>query len=277
MDQARESFTYHGVTLRYTVSGEGEPILFLHGFAVSSYTWRHVADRLSGTNRVICLDLKGFGASDKPLGPDYSAYDQAEIIAAFLEQRDFKNVTIVGNSFGGRVTMAVYSRLSGTGRIKRLVLVDNAGPGGVLPLQVRIAKTPPLPTIFSTLLPAGLIAKTAVKTAFYDTGLVEPDAVAVYAAHLKSPGAMEAFARTAPLIFAHDARERVWDHLDKVDVPVLIIWGEYDGVILLANGQKLHDAIPRSRLLVIPQCGHMPQEEKPEATANAIREFLREP
>ena len=141
-EQARDSFVYQGVTLRYTDSGKGEPLLFLHGFAVSSYTWRHVADRLSGSNRVICLDLKGFGASDKPRDSDYSAYGQAETIAAFLEQRDLKNVTVVGNSFGGRVTMALYLRLSGTGRIKRLVLVDSAGPGGVLPCRSDSRKHP---------------------------------------------------------------------------------------------------------------------------------------
>jgi pimeloyl-ACP methyl ester carboxylesterase len=63
-----------------------------------------------------------------------SAYDQAEIIAAFLKQRDMKNVTVVGNSFGGRVTMDVYARLSATSdRIKKLVLIDSAGPGEVVP------------------------------------------------------------------------------------------------------------------------------------------------
>ncbi len=276
MDQARESFSHKGVTLRYTDSGKGEPVLFLHGFAVSSYTWRHVADRLSGSNRVICLDLKGFGASDKPRDSDYSAYGQAEIIAAFLEQRDLKNVTVVGNSFGGRVTMALYSRLSGTGRIKRLVLVDSAGPDGVLPLQVRLAKTPPMPSVLATVLPAGIIAKEAVDAAFYDTALIEPDAVDVYAAHLGSPGAMEAFAKTASLVFARDDREKVWDHLDRVDIPVLIIWGEYDGVIPLANGQKLQELIPHSQLVVISRCGHMPQEEKPQETTEAILQFLRE-
>lgn len=276
-DQAREVFTHNGVTLRYTVLGQGEPIVLLHGFAVSSYTWRHVTAALSRTNKVFCLDLKGFGISDKPEDAGYSAYDQAEIIAAFLEQRDLKNVTIGGNSFGGRVTMALYSTLSGSGRIGKIILVDTASPGSVVPIGVRIAKTPPVPSILSTLIPAGAIAKAAVGASFYNSRLIEPEAVDVYAAHLGSPGAMWAFARTASLVFARDTREEVWEHMDRIDVPVLIIWGEYDGVIPLVNGQRLQRQIPGSRLVVIPDCGHMPQEEKPQETTKAILQFLDRP
>jgi pimeloyl-ACP methyl ester carboxylesterase len=115
-----------------------------------------------------------------------------------------------------------------------------------------------------------------VASSFFDTTLIESDSLGVYANHLKLPGSMKAFARTASRVFVDDPREQIWADLSKVNIPVLILWGERDRVIPVANGHMLKEKIPDSRLIVFPLCGHMPQEEQPRETTAAILQFLEE-
>src|SRR5690349_1242694 len=75
------------VRLHVEERGHGAPIILLHGLGMSGFTWRHIAPELAATHRVIAIDLKGFGRSDKPLDTTYSARDQAQLIAAFVEHK----------------------------------------------------------------------------------------------------------------------------------------------------------------------------------------------
>lgn len=78
--------------------GRGPPILFLHGLGGSSYSWRFVAPRLAATNRVIGLDLRGFGRSDKPFDRAYSSTDHANVVKAYIRQANLSRITLVGHS-----------------------------------------------------------------------------------------------------------------------------------------------------------------------------------
>ena len=70
------------------IQGQGaSPLLLIHGFGTSTYTWRHIAPELAQTHRVIAVDLKGFGKSDKPFDSRYSVFDQAELLAELIEER----------------------------------------------------------------------------------------------------------------------------------------------------------------------------------------------
>ena len=93
------------VNLYYEEQGKGPPVLLLHGFGASTFTWRHVAPDLAETHRVIAVDLKGFGQSDKPFDERYSVSDQAELLAQLIEDKDLRDLTIVGHSFGGGVAL----------------------------------------------------------------------------------------------------------------------------------------------------------------------------
>src|SRR5262249_15605929 len=93
------------VKLFYEEEGKGPPIPLIHGFRTSPYTWRHIAPVLALTHRVIAVDLKGFGQSDKPFDARYSVFDQAELLAQFIEDHDLRDLTIVGHSFGGGVAL----------------------------------------------------------------------------------------------------------------------------------------------------------------------------
>jgi pimeloyl-ACP methyl ester carboxylesterase len=132
------------VNLYYEEQGKGPPVLLLHGFGASTFTWRHIAPELAQTHRVIAVDLKGFGQSDKPFDERYSVSDQAELLAQLIEDKDLRDLTIVGHSFGGgvalRLALEANARLQG--RISRLVLLDSIAYQQQIPVFFRLLDVP---------------------------------------------------------------------------------------------------------------------------------------
>src|SRR5687767_12391571 len=91
-----------GVQIHYQEKGTGTPLVLLHGFTSSAYSWKDVFEPLSQKYRVIAVDLKGFGFSDKPDG-DYARRAQAELIAHLLDYLKIERAWLCGNSMGGEV------------------------------------------------------------------------------------------------------------------------------------------------------------------------------
>ena len=114
------------VKLYYQEEGSGRPLLLIHGFGASTFTWRRVAPDLARDHRVIAVDLKGFGQSDKPFDSRYSVYDQAELLAQLIEEKDLRDLTLVGHSYGGGIALLLALEADGRlqGRLSRLVLLD---------------------------------------------------------------------------------------------------------------------------------------------------------
>src|SRR5262245_52471382 len=104
--EAKNTLKFNGngqVKLHYEIHGAGKPVIFLHGFGASTYSWRHLIPSLKTHFKLIMIDLKGFGQSPKPNDNNYSAHDQANLICQFIIQEDLRNVTLVGHSYGGGV------------------------------------------------------------------------------------------------------------------------------------------------------------------------------
>src|SRR3970040_1651540 len=93
------------VKLFYQEEGKGPPLLLIHGFGASTYTWRYVAPELAQTHRVIAVDLKGFGQSDKPFDERYSVFDQAELLKQLIIDNKLRDLALVGHSYGGGVVL----------------------------------------------------------------------------------------------------------------------------------------------------------------------------
>src|SRR6266540_7238906 len=113
-----------GVRIHYQEKGTGTPLLLLHGFTSSTYSWKDVFEPLSQTFRVIAVDLKGFGFSGKPDG-DYSRRAQAALIAHLLDYFKIEKAWLCGNSMGGEI--ALNFALQNPHRVGGLILVDSAG------------------------------------------------------------------------------------------------------------------------------------------------------
>lgn len=263
------------VRLRAAVSGDGPPILFLHGLGASGYAFRHLARDLARTHRVIRLDLKGFGRSDKPFDDAYRPSDQAALVAAFLRQERLAGVTLVGHSYGGAVALltALALEREAAWRIKRMVLLNTPAFRQDLPGTQRLLALPVIPYVALAVVPPLLNARAALQTRRRASPLpTDGDAIA-YAEPIYEAAGRHALIATVRAISETDTRayERQYGRIRQ---PTLLIWCRHDPTVPLANGERLEASLPRARLAVLDQCEHMPHEEQPVETLALLRTFL---
>jgi pimeloyl-ACP methyl ester carboxylesterase len=263
------------ITLYSEEYGEGDPILFMHGLGMSSFTWRHLSEPLARRHRVILVDLKGFGNSPKPHDDEYTIYDQARLICRLVLDHDLNNLTLVGNSLGGGVALvtALYLSAHAPERLERLVLIDTIAYPQEMPLFVKLLTTPVLGPLVVATVPNTLQVRTIMRLAYFDDEAVPEEAVERYAAVLNKPGARQALVRTARQIIPSDL-DRLTARYSEIGSPTLILWGQQDAIVPLDVGRRLQDAIPNSQLVILPDTGHIPQEERPRATLAEIEAFV---
>jgi pimeloyl-ACP methyl ester carboxylesterase len=272
----QKTFDYHGIKINYYEAGQGPPIVLLHGFGACAYTWRHVIPALAAQHRVFTLDLKGYGRSDKPADGHYAVSDQADMVADFIRHQNLRDLVIMGHSMGGGVTLMTYLKLRETdpGRIQKLVLIDSAGYPQKMPWFIRMAKIPGLNTALGKLLPARFAVALVLKKSYYDKDKVTEAQIDTYAYFGSLPGAAAAVSQTARQMVPKDIDALIAQY-KTIKAPVLIIWGREDEVVPLSVGENFKRDIPDSQLVVMPHCGHIPLEEEPPATRQAIMDFLK--
>ena len=159
-------------------------------------------------------------------------------------------------------------------RLKSLILIDAGAYKEYIPFYLRILSVPILNVPAAYLVPAKFAARSVLCLAYYDFSRVTKEQIAAYAAPLSAPGARHALLETGKQIIPPNIDELVAKYKD-IKVPTLIIWGKQDKIISPKVGELLDQAIPNSTLKVINECGHVPQEEKPEETVPLVLEFLK--
>jgi len=260
----------------YTVErGEGPPVLLIHGFGTNSFTWRHIAPDLARDHRVIAVDLKGFGQSDKPFDDRYAASYQAELLTQLILDRDLHNLTLVGHSFGGGVALllALEADTRLEGRISKLVLLDTIAYPQSIPTFFKLLDMPVVSQLGVRMAPPTWQIEVALKLAYYDNSKIDADEVAAYAEPMKTAAGKHAIIYSARQIVPADV-EQISARYASITLPTLILWCDHDRIVPLDIGLKLKRAMPNATFRLIDQCGHMPQEEQPEATMLQIRQFL---
>ncbi len=273
--QYRTSDQSHELRLASSSTGTGEPVLLIHGFGASSYSWRHIIEPLAQKYQVITIDLKGFGDSPKPRDEAYSVYEQARLVRNFILENDLKNLHIVGHSYGGGVALAVsiYLAASHPDVQKSLVLMDNIAYPQELPEFVKVLATPVLGPLLIHTLPDTLQVKALLKKVYFDDELIPQSAIDHYAANLAKPNAKYATLTTARQILPADLQE-FSNNYANLKIPTLIVWSREDEIVPVAIGQRLHEDLPNSKLVVLSDVGHAVQEEKPALLLPHLRSFL---
>jgi pimeloyl-ACP methyl ester carboxylesterase len=259
-----------GVRIHYQEKGVGTPLVLLHGFTSSTYSWKDVFDPLSRTFRVVAVDLKGIGFSGKPDG-DYTRRAQAQLVIHLLDNLKIDKAWLVGNSMGGEVALNV--ALINPQHVAGLILIDTAGVevrggGSLAPAYVRI---PFVGRVLSALaLTSDKLVREGLEKSFFDDAKVTAERVAYYHRPLKTRGGQLAAlrARTQADQFP------VEQDLGRVTARTLIIWGAEDALIPLAAGRTMNSLIKNSKLVIIEKCGHVPQEEMPERVLEEAVNFI---
>jgi pimeloyl-ACP methyl ester carboxylesterase len=263
--------------LHYQEFGEANdpPIIMIHGYTASAYVWKTVAPAIAEAGfRVITVDLLGFGYSEKPSWFDYSIQSQARVISRFMDRLGIGRAVIVGNSYGGAVAATL--ALDYPARVDKLVLVDAVCNDDLKNHPIlRLASVPGIGEVITPFL---VDSKMFMKHRMHNTlapanhYLIDDERIENVRRPLNAADAHHAVLATSRNWHAN----RIEQDAGLINQPTLIIWGEQDQVIPLSDGHKLHDLILNSRLIVLKNCGHVPQEEKSEIFAELVTHFCRD-
>ena len=261
--------------LAFSSIGEGNPVLLIHGFGASSYSWRHIIAPLAQKYRVITLDLKGFGESPKPRDDLYSVYEQARLVRNFILENDLQHVHIIGHSYGGGVALvaSVYLAASHPNLQNSLVLIDSIAYPQDLPDFVEVLATPVLGPLVIYTIPDTIQVKSLLKKVYFNDALIPQSAIDHYADNLDKPNAKYATLATARQMLPADLQQ-FSDNYANLTIPTLIIWSKNDEIVPLAIGERLHADLPNSKMVVFNDVGHAIQEEQPSLLLPYLQQFL---
>jgi pimeloyl-ACP methyl ester carboxylesterase len=262
-----------GVRVHYQEAGDAKsPVLVLiHGFASSTLVWSKVFLRLAAAGfRVIAIDMLGYGYSGKPRNGQYTITGQASMLIGLLDRLNIKRATLVGSSYGGAV--AATCALDYPQRVSKLVLIGTVNNNRPLGYKLmRVFSSPVFGDVVSPLLIGSRRLLRRRMKRVYDRHECVLDERRVDARHLplRAAGTQRAIIRT---VRGWNA-ERISQEAHLIKQPTLLLWGENDCEIPLADGERLHEQIPGSRLIVFLKCGHIPHEEYPEEFTNVVADF----
>lgn len=258
-----------GVTLHYVEQGEGPPVVLVHGLGASTFSFRRNIPELAHQFHVFALDLMGFGYSERPARGDYSLTAHATRLADFIYAVGLDRATVVGHSMGGAV--AIRAAVEYPERIARLILVASARPQDMKRFGIARLLGPVLPLVAAAALHNERIRLAALRSAVYHGSLVDEETIAGYIGPTHAVGHLAALRQLARDV-GRDRPVRVED----IHQPTLIIAGANDRWVMASRARWLHHRIPHARLEVVPECGHLVPEERPELFNRLVAEFVRE-
>ena len=269
-----------GVTLHTKREGEGKPALvLLHGFGASIYSWQEVMSPLAEDAYVVAFDRPAFGLTERPLPgepawPGYNPYSkeaQVDLTVGLMDEMGISRAVLVGNSAGG--TVAAETALAYPERVRALVLVDAAiYTGGGSPAWIRPLLNTPQMRRVGPLLARRIQSwgRDFGRSAWHDPSKIPSD----YWEHYERPLQAEHWDRALWELTRSSRPSAVSDRLSELTMPTLVITGDDDRVVPTEQSVRLAESLPDAALVVIPECGHVPQEECPDAWLTAVEAFL---
>ena len=257
------------------LSGTGDPIIALHGLGASLYSWRELVGKIPN-HQLILIDFRGAGKSPKPRDKHYSTPEQAELIYRYIRERNLRNLTLMGNSYGGAVALLVALRLYETTedrkRLSRLILIGSGAYKEGLPSHLKILRTPVIGRSALSLAPRKGIKKV-LRDSYYDKCGITDKQIDAYVEPIRSSEGRHALVQMAKQAVPKHIKQ-ITEKYPLIQVPTLILWGDDDRIIRPKTACRLLKDITTSKLVVIKYAGHVPQEEQPAATICQINLFL---
>ena len=263
------SFATEQGVVRWGVIGEGPAIVLVHGTPWSSYSYHHLIDALSKSNRVYFYDLIGYGRSEMKQSQKVSLDIQSEIFRELMDDWQLENPVVIAHDFGGAISLRAH--LLHDMKYARLVLMNVVAiaPWGspffahVREHESAFAGVPDY--IHRAILEA------YIKGAMHASP-IEDDLERLLSPWLTEKGKAAFYRQIA------QADQKFTDDIQplygNISCPVRILWGENDEWIPIEIGRKLHDAIPQSEFFPISNAGHLVQLENPNDVIIKIESFL---
>ncbi len=257
-----------GISTTYVQQGNGSPpIVLLHGFDSSLLEFRRLMPLLAQQTQLWAVDLLGFGFTERPDDLDVSPASINAHLYSVWQTLIQRPVVLVGASMGGAAAIAF--TLAYPHAVEKLVLIDSAGYSSG-PVMGRFLNDSLGYWVTERFLKTPSVRQKISEKAYYDKAFASVDAQKCAALHLDCPNwskSLISFTRSGGYRSCKTS-------LAEIQVPTLILWGEGDRILGTKDATRFHSAIPQSKLVWVPNCGHVPHLEKPEFTARAMMDFL---
>lgn len=245
-----------GVKIHYDESGpaDGSPALLMHGWGCNFSTLASVQKILEKGMRVINVDLPGFGKSPEP--PQvWGVEDYTQAMEQFLDALNIKEPTLLGHSFGGRISILMGSRR----KLHKIILVDAAGvkPHHSLKWYLKVYSYKLAKKLYPLLL-----------------GKKRAQARIDAARKKRSSADYENASPRMRAILSKCVNEDLCSVMPSIKAPTLLIWGEADTATPLADAKKMERLIPDAGLVSFPGCGHYSFLDNPGGFKAVINSFM---
>ncbi|MBR1654612.1 MAG: alpha/beta hydrolase [Clostridia bacterium] len=247
----------NGYNINYEVSGEGKPVVLVHGWLTDLNTMKPLQNHLSKNFKVYNLDVIGFGKSDLPKEP-LSTEDFSNFLNDFLDALNIENPILIGHSNGGRMIINLVGR--NLRKVNKIVLIDSAG---IVP-----KRKPKYYFKVYTFKAVKNITKLFPKTEMFNNMRERMLGKFGSSDYKQSP---EVLRKTMSKIVNEDQKSL----MPNIKVPTLIIWGEKDTATPLEDAKTMEKLIPDSGLVVYPGRSHFSYLEELGSVLVVLDEFLK--
>ena len=248
--------------IRYLEDGDSDRnLILLHGLGGYAERWSNTMPFLAKKFHLFVPDMIGYGQSDKPTA-DYTPEYFAKYIFDFMERLGIKETSLIGTSLGGQVVIECASTQSPT--INKIILIS---PAGIMRKSTPVLDAYTMAALYPT--------KEAIKNAYQM--MVGPDkqvseiSVERFLHNMSRPNAKMVFLST--LLGLKNAPD-IFDKLEKISVPTLLIWGKEDKLIPFEYSKQFIASIKNCKFIPMEGCGHSPYVEDPEKLSDLVLEFL---
>lgn len=248
-------FTYHDIELAYTIEGEGDVVVLLHGWGCDHSIWQATIDALVPHRKVIAVDFAGFGRSGEPTTV-WGVEEYTRSVEVLLGSLGVVRPTLVGHSFGGRVSIVYASR----NEVERVVLTDAAG---VKPKRsLRYYRKVYTFKLLKHTLPL----------------LIGRQKAQMIIDQRRAKAGSSDYNRATPMmraILSKCVNEDLCHLMPKIAAPVLLFWGDKDSATPIADAHKMKRLMPDAGLVVAEGAGHFAMLEQPALWMSALKSFIK--
>ena len=252
------------VYCEYYLSDRKPPLVLIHGFASSMYTFSSLIPRLREHFSIIAIDLPGFGRSEKSVSFVYSFENYARIVMDCIALFHLNEVYVAGHSMGGQIAM--YAARKDPEKIKKLVLLSSSG---YLRSANKVQKLCTYLPYFRYVVKKRVHRKNVkeyLENVFYDPSLITDDHVKEYAIPLKD----DRFYISLLRLLRYREGDLPSKELQQITIPTLLLWGEEDKVVPVHTGYQLVRDLPNAKLITYEKTGHLITEERSDEVYEQI-------
>lgn len=246
------------ININYAEQGDGELVLFLHGWGSNIKLWQGLIDTVSAGYKAVALDMPGFGESDEP-PVAWSVDDYVDFVLKFISAYNPKSLILVGHSFGGRVIIKMLSRKLDF-KVNKIILIDSAGIKPKKTLKQKLS-------LYAYKVGRQIMSLAPLKKLF-------PNAVE----NMRKKRGSTDYNSATPIMrqtLVKVVNEDLTRLLPGIKASSLLIWGTADTATPLSDGELMEKLIPDAGLVKVTGAGHYSFLEAPEFVARVIKSFLK--